>query len=355
VTFEEVRARYPVCGNVAYLNAGTFGPLSRATAEAIARCDEQALLAGRSGKPFFDETMAGRQALREKIGKLVSVPPEHVSLTGSTTDGCNIVLAGLGLGPEDEVVTTTDEHFGLLGPLGASRARIVVVSPDPDQILAAVTPRTRLVALSHVLWTTGDVLPVAELREQAGVPFLVDGAQSVGAIEVDASPFEFYTVSGQKWLCGPDSTGALVVSDPERLPVARPSFLSQASYGPDGAFAPRPGAARFDPGWLSPGAVAGLVTALSERPPWAFSRAEDHAASLRGLLAPHVEVRSHEPSGPLVSFRPDGGLGAADLVERLRLAGVIVREVPGRGLVRASVGFWNDERDLERLVETVAT
>ena len=71
---------------------------------------------------------------------LVGVEPEQVALTSSTTEGCAIVLRGLGLEPGDEIVTTTDEHFGLLGPLGASPARVVVVEPDPDRILAAVTP-----------------------------------------------------------------------------------------------------------------------------------------------------------------------------------------------------------------------
>ena len=116
----------------------------------------------------------------------MSAEPEQVALTGSTTDGCNIVLAGLDLGPDDEVVTTTDEHFGLIGPAHASGARVVVVPPDADRIGEAVTARTRLVAVSQVLWTTGQLLPVRELRERTGLPILVDGAQSVGAVPVSA-------------------------------------------------------------------------------------------------------------------------------------------------------------------------
>ena len=113
--------------------------------------------------------------------------------------------------------------------------------------MAAVTPRTRLIAISHVLWTTGQVLPVRELREETGLPILVDGAQSVGAMAVDVSGLDFYTVSGQKWLCGPEGTGALVVADPESLRVARPSYLSQQSHQPDGTFVPRDGACSVRP------------------------------------------------------------------------------------------------------------
>ena len=99
-----------------------------------------------------------------------------------------------------------------------------------------------MLALSHVLWTTGAVLPVRALREQTGVPILVDGAQSVGAIPVDVSGLDFMTVSGQKWLCGPDATGALFVAEPEQLRVAAPSYFAQAGYQPNGDFEPRPGA-----------------------------------------------------------------------------------------------------------------
>ena len=101
-----------------------------------------------------------------------------------------------------------------------------------EAILAAVTPRTRLLALSHVLWTTGRALPVRELREQTGVPILVDGAQSVGAIPVDAALLDFYTVSGQKWLCGPDSTGGARRRATPTAARPRPSYFSQAAYEP---------------------------------------------------------------------------------------------------------------------------
>ena len=155
------------------------------------------------GRPYIERYLALRAELREILGGLVGAAPELVALTASTTDSCNVVLAGLDIGPSDEIVTTTDEHFGLIGPIHTSGARVVVVPPDPDEISAAVGPRTRLIAISQVLWTTGAVLPVRELRERTDVPILVDGAQSVGAIPVSADGLDFLTISGQKWLCGP--------------------------------------------------------------------------------------------------------------------------------------------------------
>ena len=133
-----------------------------------------------------------------------------------------------------------------------------------------MTPRTKLLALSQVLLTDGRVLPVAELRERSGLPVLVDGAQAVGAIPVSAAGLDFLTVSAQKWLCGPDTVGALVIQEPERLRVAQPSYYAQKSHQQDGAFEPRPGASRFDSQWIAPASLIGLLTALDARPEWAF-------------------------------------------------------------------------------------
>jgi L-cysteine/cystine lyase len=349
MTPEEARALFPVLAETAYLNAGTFGPLARPTAEAV----QEQLVAdvehGRLGKAYFERVLELRTRMRETLSALVGAAPEQVALTSSTTDGCNIVLGGLGLEPSDEIVTTSEEHFGLLGALNVSGATVVVAEPDPEAIVAAVTPKTRLLALSQVLWTSGRLLPVRELRERTGVPILVDGAQSVGAIPVDVAGLDFLTISGQKWLCGPDSTGALVVGEPERLRISRPSYFSQRSYEPSGAFEPTPGAARFDVGWIPTASLAGLAAALALPPEWRFDRAAEQARRCRELLAPLVELVPGEAT--LVAFRADD---PPALVARLAEAGVAVRDIPNTGLVRASCGWWTNEDDLARLAVVVA-
>ncbi|HZT54330.1 MAG TPA: aminotransferase class V-fold PLP-dependent enzyme, partial [Gaiellaceae bacterium] len=194
------RAQFPVLERCAYLNAGTNGPLPRpAVAAARARL-ERDLEQGRSGAAYIDELLELRERVRAAFAATLRTTPELVALTDSTTRGCQIVLAGLGLAPDDEIVTTAEEHFGLTGPLHASGARVVVAPADEEAVLAAVTPRTRLVAVSHVLWTTGRRLDLARLRLRDGPPLLVDGAQSAGAIPPDLAGADFYTVSAQKWL-----------------------------------------------------------------------------------------------------------------------------------------------------------
>jgi L-cysteine/cystine lyase len=350
MTFDEARAQFPVLERYAYLQAGSVGPLARGTMEAMRAEEELGLREGRGTYERFLRILDLREELRADVAALVGVAAEQVALTASTTDGCNIVLAGLDLGPDDEIVTTTDEHFGLLGPLHTSGARVVVVEPDPDRIAAAVTPRTRLIAISHVLWTTGAVLPVHELRASVGVPTLVDGAQSVGAMVVDASGLDYYTISGQKWLCGPEGTGALVVADPGALPIGHPSYLSQDGYEQDGAFEPKAGAARFDPNFTPGALTTGLQAALRAVPEWGYERAAETAERFRSALREAgCDVVVPQERATLVSWRVPVE-ESADRVAALAEAGVIVRDLPGRGLVRASVGWWTSDGDLERLV-----
>jgi L-cysteine/cystine lyase len=356
VNFEEARSAFPVLDRVAFLNAGTNGPLARATVETMVAQGLVDLAEGRAGAEYYLRSREIRERVRGKLAALVNVPPEKVALTTSTTNGCNIVLGGLRLGPDDEVVTTDEEHFGLLGPLHISGARIRVAatrglgaSDALDALLGAVGPRTRLLALSHVSWVTGNVLPLAELKRQTGLPVLVDGAQSGGAIEVDAEPFDYYTVSGQKWVCGPDSTGALYVREPESLLVASPTYFSQEDFGPDGAFTPRAGAARFDHGFLGPTLLGGLEAALDGAPDWRFERGREVAARCRELLAERYEVVTAPDQSTLVSFKPPGD--PAEVVKRLAEQQVIVREIPGSGLVRVSCGYWTSDDDLQRLLD----
>jgi L-cysteine/cystine lyase len=349
-TFDEARAAFPVLDHFAYLNAGTNGPLARSTVEAILAEQLVDLTQGRGGEPYFSRVLAYRDEVRAKLGALLSVAPEQVALTRSTTDGCNIVLAGLDLAPEDEIVTSDVEHFGLIGPVHASGAR-VVVAPE-DGIVEAVTHRTRLIAISHVSWLSGNSLEPERVRAETGLPILVDGAQSAGVIPVSAATFDFYAVSCQKWLCGPDVTGALVVADPDALRVALPSYFAQSEHRPDGSFVPRAGAERFDSGWIGGPSLAGLSAALEVAPEWRLERTAETAARCRAALAERVEVVTKPDQAGLVTFRPE--TDPTELVDRLRERGVIVREIPGRNLIRVSCGYWTSEEDLDRLLDGLA-
>ncbi len=341
----------------AYLNTGTFGPLPRATVEAMQTVERSELEAGRSSRAYFQRVLEEREALRAELASLLRSQPEQVALTSSTTEGCNIVLRGLGVGPGDEVVTTDSEHPGLFGGLVASRAtlRIAAIRGLPaaellPAIQAEITPRTRLIGISHVSWLDGAVMPVRELAGH-GIPVLVDGAQGAGAIRVAVEELgaDYYTVSAQKWLLGPAATGALYVAE-GRLEDCRVAFPSYFSWKlPD--YELRDGAVRFEGSWTPPASVAGLLASLAfaaEAGEERFDHAREAAERCRALLLEHgADVVTEPGQATLVSWRADE---PEALVDRLAERGVVVRDLPGTGLVRASCGYWTSEEDLERLV-----
>ncbi|MFL5950636.1 MAG: aminotransferase class V-fold PLP-dependent enzyme [Gaiellaceae bacterium] len=355
MTHDDARRLFPVLERYAYLNSGTLGPLAQPTLDAIeqrARYDQEQ---GRGGRAWFESMLELRARVREKVAALIGAEPESVALTSSTTDGCNIVVAGLGLQPGDEVVTTDSEHPGLLLPLAVSGAtvRVAEIADKPvaeavERITSLVGPKTKLLALSHVLWTTGQVLPVQELKRATGLPVLVDGAQSVGAVPVEIGDVDYYTVSGQKWLCGPEPLGALYIRDPDSLRIAIPSYWAQKAIEPDGTFVPAETAGRFDSGWIATQMLAGWEAALDLPPEWRFERAAEITEHCRHALGASYDVVGEPGQGTLVSFVPPGD--PAETAARLYAQGVVVRDLPGTGWVRASCGWWTNEDDIERLV-----
>ncbi len=361
MSWPEARARFPVLERHAYLNAGTFGPLSRGTLEAMASLRAWEAVHGRGGRIYFDEMLERRERVRALLAEQIRVPPDNLALTDSTTGGVHVVVVGLGLGEGDEVVTTDAEHFGLTGPLAASGATLRIArvrDASPGDLFGLiereVTPRTKLIALSAVSWIDGMLFPWLELRDATQVPVLVDGAQSAGALDVDATGADFYTVSAQKWLCGPDATGALYVSDVDSLPPRLLAYPGAETYDiAAGTFEPKAGARRYDGRFAPATTLAGLELALTGLPEGRFERARRLTERCRELLVEQGHDVVTEPGqGTLVSWRWPGDTAAAAL--ELYRRGVVVRELPGTGLLRASIGWWNDGSDLERLVEGLA-
>jgi L-cysteine/cystine lyase len=355
-----VRSGLPVLERLAYLNAGTNGPLPRRTVDVMVETLQRDLREGRSSKPYFESMLAGREELRASLARILNTAPENIALANSTTEGCNVIITGLGVGPGDEVVTTDSEHPGLFGGLKASGAdlRVVELKDRPaDAALAAleaaISERTRLIALSHISWLTGAVFPVRELAGR-GIPLLVDGAQGAGAIPVDVEEIgcDFYTVSAQKWLLGPDVTGALYIR-PEWVDKLRLTFPSYGSWDWEAEirYTPKQTAGRFDPGWIPLASVAGLAESLAfaeEAGEDRFDHARAQAERLRDLLSERCELVTEPAQATLVTWRAEGD--SAETVERLAAAGVVVRDLPGLGWVRASCGFWTSDEDLDRLV-----
>jgi selenocysteine lyase/cysteine desulfurase len=357
VSLPGLREEFPVLGNVAYLNAGTDGPLPARAAQASALELERELAEGRA-MAHFERRFELAAELRGAYATALCADTADVALTTCTSEGMAQVIGGLELGRGDEIVTSDEEHPGLLGALSAARElRGVEVREVPfAEVANAVGPRTQLVACSHVGWASGSLAPV-ELG-QLDVPVLLDGAQGVGAVPVDVHALgcDAYAGAGQKWLCGPDGTGSLWVSPAlrERLSVSRRGYVNLADPNAGLSAHVHDDARRFDTMSLNAETTACALAAirLLESAGWAavHQHARSLAEHLTELLIEHGRQPAPRGASTLVSFTsPDPVEERAMLAER----GVIVRNIPDRPWLRASVGAWNDEHDLERLVEAL--
>jgi L-cysteine/cystine lyase len=347
-----IRDKFPVLERVAYLNAGTDGPIPRAAVELARRELADELEEGRLW-PHFERRRDLTNDLRIGYAQLLGAEEDDVAVTSGTSFGLGSVLAGMDLGPGDEIVTSDSEHPGLLGPLIAARHRGATVRPVPFSELAnAVGATTTLVAASHVSWLTGEIAP-SELAE-VPVPVILDGAQGAGAIPVDVNALGCvaYAAAGQKWLCGADGTGMLWLNPEfgERVRTIAPGYAAfdDASRGLDSTL--RAGGQRFD-GALSREAVAFSLAALEVLVgadlDALMERAADLAERFAAALADAGYTIAARGRSTLVSFEyPDPPAAR----ERLAEAGIAVRDLPGQPFIRLSVGAWNDESDLERLL-----
>lgn len=353
---DALRAEFPVLERTAYLNAGTSGPVPRKALAAVTAVLEREVGRGRADGPFFETVVAQGVELRGRVAALFGCDAAEVALTGSTTDGVNAVLAGLDLQPGDEILTSDEEHPGLTAPLAVARKRrgIVVRSVPFDELVAGVTARTRLVACSHVSWISGRVANVPALAA-AGAPVLLDGAQGLGAVPIDVRALgcDFYAASGQKWLCGPNGSGYLYVRA-ERLAelgAPWPGYTTIADNADPFDPVLQADARMLDTGFPAPEHVAWALASLDVLEGAGLEALQRSAIDQAARLAERFAERGLRvaPRGDstLVSYETDDPKAT---VERLRGEGIVVRDLPGTPYVRASVGGWTSEAELDRLV-----
>ncbi|HVC31527.1 MAG TPA: aminotransferase class V-fold PLP-dependent enzyme [Steroidobacteraceae bacterium] len=373
-----VRRGVPATEQLAFLNAGSYGPLTAAAGEAIVRLAQEEVREGRQGARAFRRNRELKDAVRAGFARILGCGASEVGLTTSTTGGMNIACWGLKWSAGDEVVTTDIEHMGGLAPLYILEHRIGIRLRFVDShgrgeqvgkaVEDAINERTRAVIVSHVSWSAGVVLPlkqIAAAAHRAGAVVIVDGAQSGGAIPLDMKELgvDAYAVPGQKWLCGPEGIGAVYISG-ERMAEILPSHVGGGAFGPHdelGHYTVGEEAGRFNtPGNPYAPALAGMNASLKwflddVGPDWAYPRIPENAARCRALLEGIEGVDVITPPGRhagLVHFTIAGWDPTAAEQELLKRR-VLVRSMQRPSCVRASTGFYNNEEDLQALAEGV--
>lgn len=377
-----VREALPATAAGIYLNAGSVGPMPSEVHRAMAEVADRELRVGRATEDDHLELLQRMDEARAAVAAVMVAGPGSIALTHSTTGALNIAGWSIDWRAGDRIVTTGSEHIGVLGPLTTIRDRfgaelvLADVGEDDESTLAAldraIGPGTKLVALSHVTWTTGDRLPIARIVELAharGALVAVDGAQAIGAIPVDVGALgaDFYAVPAQKWLLGPEGMGALYVA-PEVLDRARRTFAgddSFATYDLGGSVSVHPDARRFEVAGYHPPSVVGMARSVAWLSmyvglDWVHRRGTALAAAAAARLAaiPGVTVLTpRDRMAALVTFRIDGWAADAAFDEISRRSFAIFRTIPAIDALRISVGFYTTEDELERfaaIVELVA-
>jgi len=239
--WKEVRARFLLPPDLAFINAANLCPTSLPVFDALAANTKY--LDSNPSSASRAKLTEGREESRRLIARSLRVAPEEILITRNTSEANNLVSSGLRLAAGDEVIVFADNHPSNLNAwrekakrFGFTVVEVAVTNPHPggafylDAFTKAITPRTRVLAVTHVTNTMGDVLPVTDLCRAArerGVLALVDGAQSFGVLDVNLGDMrpDFYSGSVHKWPCGPKETGVLFINREVHDRIA-PSIVS---------------------------------------------------------------------------------------------------------------------------------
>lgn len=376
-----VRAALPALAAGIYLNTGTSGPLPAETAAVLATMAEHELMVGRANTDEFHDFLQRMEEARASVAALLTADLDDIGLTHGATDGMNMGISGIDWRPGDRAVTTNMEHPGGVGPLYLQRARRGIeigfvdigLGDDAERIIAgfdaAIDERTRAVVVSHVLWTTGAVMPVAEIARIAhdrGAVVIIDGAQSAGAMPIVLADTgaDVYAIPGQKWLLGPEGTGAVAVTAATRawLPPMAVSYFSFESIEGAGEARLWASGRRYEgtgfhrPSMVGLGRSVGWLSMFVGLD-WIYERGRRLARAMADRLAdiPGVEVLTpRDRMATLIAFRVAGWTPDEVRDELGARVFAITRTIPPVDAVRISVGFYNAEDELERFAEAVA-
>ena len=411
MTKDNHRQQFPALANKAYFNYGGQGPLPEPALDAIYQAYKRVQLGGpfsaEVGAWVVQEAMLTRRAIASEL----TVPPETIALTEDVTVGCNIALWGIDWKAGDHLLLSDCEHHGIVASVMELQRRFnieVSVCPlaatlnegDPVAVIAdSLRPNTRLLVISHILWNTGQVLPLTEivkvcheppltspwqgggqkdlsviqggeqeelLAKKHKVRVLVDAAQSVGVLPLNLieSGVDFYAFTGHKWWCGPEGLGGLYVSA-EALADLHPVFIGWRGIVTDAnakVLGWKSGAQRYEIATSAYPLYAGLRSAIALQHEWGTIE-ERYAEICRlskylweGLSElPDVEcLRKSAPEAGLVSFRLSNGMPHKKLVDLLEKQGIMVRTILNPDCVRACVHYFTTEAEIDKLVGAIA-
>ncbi len=366
IDWADIRKQFMLDSEIAYLNTGTLGACPKTVFETTQKTWERlernpAVLGFRKFVRLSDQA-------RRRAAEFLGAEPNEVTLVQNTTEGINLIACAVKLRPGDEILSTNHEHPG--GRVGweylAKYHQVKFVQVDlNDQFLSTeeivqkfremITPRTRIISVAHVLFTTGLKMPIqklAQLAHEHDLLMVVDGAQVPGMLNVDVKALQcdIYASSSHKWLLAPKGTGLLYIARPIQE-IIRPIPLESGFS----AYTAHTGTRNFPAlighgtalSWhqiLGPERIEARVLELSR---YCYRRLQEFK-TIRLLRPLHPEIDSG-----MIAFSAPSGWKNIRLVADLEKQGVIVKVLPLLNGIRISTHVYNNKADINRLVEAL--
>ena len=321
--------------------------------------------------------------LRQAIATELNTTPETITLTENVTAGCNIALWGIEWQAGDRILMTDCEHPGIIATVEEVARRFqveVAICPimetlnhgDPvETIESNLTPNTRLVVLSHLLWNTGQVLPLKEIAQtchhypaKQKIRVMVDAAQSVGSLWLNLPELEidYYAFTGHKWLCGPAGVGGLYVS-PEAFNNLYPTFIGWRGVKMDRQGKPvawKEDGTKYEVATSAYPEYEGLRKAIAIHQEWGTAKERyQRICQLSQYLWSQLQtiesvscLKQTPPEAGLVSFQV-AGVEHKQLVNALEEKGFLLRTIADPDCIRACVHYLTLEEECDRLITEI--
>jgi len=373
ISWDQFRRRMPVARRWAYFDHAAVAPLTGAAQDALVRWNEDAACNGAAFYPAWTKQIVD---LRRRAAAMIGADIGEIALVGNTTAGINLVAEGFPWRPGDNVVTRADEFpsnqypWLHLADKGVETRRIQTEGGklDLDRLAAACDERTRIVTISWVTYSHGwrhDLQRLVEMVHQRGALLFVDAIQGLGVFPLDVkkTPLDFLASDGHKWLLGPEGAGVFYIRR-EHLNLLRPVGVGWNSVKREHDFNRieldiKDTAERYEGGSQN---VAGLIALGASLELLAQFPAEARAARV-------LEITD-------LACQRLAEIGAVILSDRDReenKSGIVLFELPGRdpqairraclekgvilscraGRLRISPHAYNDESDVDRLIEAI--
>ena len=381
----------PALQNKTYFNYGGQGPLPSPSLEAITASWSRIQELGPFTTDVWPYIATEVNSTRRLLAQCCGIPAHRLALTENVTSGCVLPLWGLPFSEGDRLLISDCEHPGVVSAcVELARRQHLAIDVLPvkhlrgdqahcdeaviEAIAQTLTPRTRLVVLSHLLWNTGQVMPIAavakQLNQHPQQPFLlVDAAQSFGQIPVEeaAAAADIYAFTGHKWACGPEGLGGVALSErvvAEAAPtvIGWRSLRDESKADLNGSDLFHHDSRRFEVATSCVPLMAGLRCSLqlleqqgSAEQRWDSIQTLSSSLwqSLEGLdrVTPLLETA---PASGLVSFQINGDVPPAEHVKQLGAQGLWIRDLADPSCLRACTHISTTASEIDALVAAIS-